>query len=119
MPRGRPKGSKNKSTKAVFDIESSSNDLVWGIKEVSGNGIIWHHPLSGPPFLSKETAEKLLQERIKFEGLKSVSVVNMLERAKTFHKNSVAPPVESVIVAPSIEDGGSDGTEAEDTVASV
>jgi hypothetical protein len=117
MPRGRPKGSKNKNTKISIDFETSSSN-VWGVKEVGENGIIWHHPLV-PPFLSKEEANKTLEERVKSKDIKSVTVVNMVERAKTFHKISVDHSKEGAILPLSTDDGELDGTETEDTVASV
>ena len=107
MPRGRPKGSKNKS-KETFDFDPNSEN-IWGLKEIGDKGIVWHHPLN-PPFLSKEAAEAALKERSKYPGLK-LSIVNMVERAKSFQKISVASSVESAILPSSETDGDSSGSE--------
>lgn len=102
MPRGRPKGSKNSPS-----VPKSLEGMEWGIREVAQNKIIWHSPMQAP-YLTKESAELLLAERVKDKSLLSVEIVNMLDREKKFKKITVDTVDESAIIPETIDGGVND-----------
>lgn len=106
MPRGRPKGSKNKSTimreeiarykvvcdqKQDVDTFKKHNTVIdvdekkWMVKTVAQNNIIWHTPFS-EPYLTRENADALFATMLADKSLKEIKVISVEERIAALKK---------------------------------
>lgn len=75
MPRGRPKGSKNRSKEPVSTPQSLEG-REWVVKEQGKNGIKWTHPYQ-PPYLTKEEADAIAVDLLKSNYVASAVVVKV------------------------------------------
>ena len=71
MPRGRPKGSKNKSS-----VPAILEGKEYAVKWTNHKGISWYTPMSDP-FLDEEAALKMAEGMKTNTSIAKVEVVNM------------------------------------------
>lgn len=93
MPRGRPKGSKNKASTLVSSIVEVGRE--YAVREVASNGIVWVSP-AFPPFLTKEEAESQAKRLLDNKTVPIAEVVNQKERlALRNGGGSITPAIET------------------------